>query len=63
MKGIHFVVDEDGRRNSVVIDLRKHADLWEDFYDSLIAKMREDEPRDTLSSVKARLRRAGKIRG
>ncbi len=46
-----------------MIDLRKHGDLWEDFYDAITAQLREDEPRESLESVKARLVQQGKLDG
>ena len=63
MEGIQFVTDEQGQRVAVMIDLRKHGELWEDFYDSLTARARADEPRETLDSVKKRLRKQGKLGG
>jgi hypothetical protein len=42
-----------------VIDLRKHRDLCEDLYDRAVAKQREGEPRESLASVKQRLRPSG----
>ena len=59
LKGIQFVVNERGQRTAVVIDLRKHSKLWEDIYDAAVARQREKEPRETLESVKKRLRRRG----
>ena len=56
MRGIRFVVDDAGERTAVVIDLKKNAQLWEDFYDVAVAKARAKEPRETLESVKRRLR-------
>ena len=32
VKGIQFLVDERGKKTAVVIDLRKNAELWEDFH-------------------------------
>jgi hypothetical protein len=55
MKGIDFVVDEAGERKAVVIDLSEHGDLWEDFFDTLVAKERQGEPRETLAEVKEKL--------
>lgn len=57
MEGIQFLVDEHGKKTAVVIDLRKNAELWEDFYDRALAAGREHESRETLESVKERLRR------
>ena len=55
MKGIDFVVDEAGERKAVVIDLSEHGEVWEDFYDTLLAREREHEPRETLAEVKEKL--------
>ena len=61
MKGVQFVVNERGEKTAVVIDLRKHPEVWEDFYDASVARRRQKEPRETLESVKKRLRRRGKL--
>ena len=63
LKGIHFVVDERGEKTAVQIDLKKYGDLWEDFYDTLVAESRTDEPRETLEEVKQRLIEQGKLNG
>jgi hypothetical protein len=55
MKGVEFVVDDKGKKKAVVIDLRTHRDLWEDFCDVLKTKEREIEPRETLASVKRKV--------
>jgi hypothetical protein len=51
MRGVKFVVDENGEKSAVLIDLKEHAELWEDFYDAYIAQEREGEPRETLEEV------------
>ena len=63
MEGIQYVTNEKGERIAVQIDLRKHGDLWEDLYDSLTARKRAKEPRETLDTVKARLVKRGKLNG
>jgi len=63
MSDIQFVVDDKGAKTAVIIDLNKCADVWEDFYDNLIAHQRVNEHRESLHSVKKRLRRAGKLNG
>ena len=63
MSGVQFVVDDRGQKTAVVIDLKKHADVWEDFYDVLLARRRAHEPRESLAAVKRRLIRSGKLRG
>lgn len=55
MRGVQFLVDEDGRKTAVLIDLKKHARLWEDFYDRALVESRKDEPRESLDFVKRRL--------
>lgn len=59
MEGIQFVTDDKGRKTAVLIDLKKYGELWEDFYDALIAKQRADEPRESLEVVREKLRRQG----
>lgn len=63
MQGIQFVTTAKGRRVAGMIDLQKHGGLWEDFYDVLTARLRENEPRESLASHKKRLRRRGKSGG
>jgi hypothetical protein len=55
MKGVEFVVDEAGNRKAVLIDLKKHRGLWEDFYDTLLVKQRKSEPRESLEEVKKKV--------
>jgi len=40
MNGIQFVTDEKGRKVGVLIDLKTHGALWEDFSDGLISESR-----------------------
>ena len=61
MSGINYVLDEKGKRIAVQIDLKKYGDLWEDFYDFLIAEKRKNEPRESLDEVKAILSKKGKL--
>ena len=63
MEGIRYVIDEKGERVAVQISLKKFGELWEDFYDNLLAKGRANEPRESLKSVKERLRKQGKLNG
>ena len=43
MTGIQFVTDEKGRKVGVLIDLKKHRAVWEDFSDGLISESRRKE--------------------
>jgi hypothetical protein len=63
MEGIQYVTDDKGQRVAVMIDLKKYGELWEDFYDSLTARLRAKEPRESFESVKKRLRKQGKLDG
>lgn len=55
LRGVEFVVDEDGEKTAVLIDLKRHRGLWEDFYDAALASTRVDEPRESLAEVKRRV--------
>jgi hypothetical protein len=64
IKGVQYVVDDRGERRAVVIDLRRHGHIWEDFYDRVLAESRRNEPRESLDVVKSRLeKRRRKARG
>ncbi|KJR43799.1 hypothetical protein MCHI_000305 [Candidatus Magnetoovum chiemensis] len=63
MKGIQYIMDDNGERTSVVIDLKKYGKIWEDFYDNLTASERQDEPREAFETVKKRLIQNGKLIG
>ena len=61
MEGIQFMVNRAGKKTAVLINLRMHADLWEDLYDCLLAERRKHEPRESLATVKRVFRRKGKL--
>jgi hypothetical protein len=63
LKGIQFLVDENGEKTAVQIDLKKYGEIWEDIYDALIAQSRADEPRETLEEVKKLLSQQGTLDG
>lgn len=63
MKGVQFLVDDEGQKTGVLIDLKKNPGLWEDFYDRALAESRENEPRESLESVKKRLGRRRRANG
>jgi PHD/YefM family antitoxin component YafN of YafNO toxin-antitoxin module len=63
MEGIQFVTDDKGQKTAVLIDLKKYGELWEDIYDSLTAKRRAGEPRESIEEVRESLRRQGKLDG
>ena len=43
MSGIQFLTDKKGRKVGVLIDLRKHGAVWQDFYDGLVSDSRRKE--------------------
>lgn len=55
VKGVQFLVDEEGERKGVLIDFSLHGDLWEDFFDAALAKDRQDEPRESLKEVRRKV--------
>ena len=61
MKGVKFVIDENGEQSAVLIDLKENAELWEDFYDAYVACEREGEPRESLEEVRQKLQAQGKV--
>ena len=63
MGGIHFVVDEKGKKTAAVIDLKLHKALWEDIEDVLVSRSRSREKGVPLAKVKAGLVASGKLRG
>ncbi len=52
MQGINFMINEKNERVAVVIDLKRYGELWEDFYDRLLAYERRNDPRESLESVR-----------
>jgi len=61
MTGIQFVTDEQGRKVGVLIDLRKHRAIREDFWDGLVSESRRKEKAIPYEQYRAtRLKRAKK---
>jgi hypothetical protein len=61
MSGIQYVTDEKGRKVGVLIDLKKHRELWEDIEDVLVSRSRRQERQIPLEKVKAGLIKSGKL--
>ncbi len=51
MSGVSYIVNEKGEKTAVVIDLTTNADIWEDFYDVLLATERENDPLESFDEV------------
>ena len=45
MRGIRYIVDEEGNRRAVVLDLKVHGRLWQDIYDRLATDTPKDDER------------------
>jgi PHD/YefM family antitoxin component YafN of YafNO toxin-antitoxin module len=63
MNGVQFIVDSQGKKTAVLIDLKRYGSLWEDIYDNWLAQKRKNEPRETLQSVRKHLKLQGKLNG
>ena len=62
MTGIQFVTDEKGRKVGVLIDLKKHGAIWEDFWDGLVSESRRKEKSIPYEQYRAtRLKRTRRV--
>jgi hypothetical protein len=52
IKGIQYIVDDQGKKKSVILDLEKWGEYWEDFYDILVSESRRDEPTISWEKLK-----------
>ena len=51
---IRFLVDENGRKRSVVLPIKEYEELLEDLDDLVTIAERKDEPAEPLDVVKKR---------
>jgi hypothetical protein len=63
MTGIQFVTDDKGRKTAVLIDLKKHRALWEDFWDGLVSESRRKEKSIPYQEYRANRTKRGHPRG
>jgi hypothetical protein len=63
MTGIQFVTDDKGRKTAVLIDLKKHGAIWEDFWDGLVAESRRREKGISYEEFRARPLKENRRRG
>lgn len=56
MNGISYITDEKGKKNAVVLNLKKYSKVWEDIYDIIVSESRVKEPKESYDSVKEKLR-------
>ena len=55
MEGVQFLVNEDGEKTSVLIDLAEWGDLWEDFHDLMVSRSRQDESEISWDDLKTEI--------
>ncbi len=63
IKGVQFLSDNKGEKTAVLINLKRHRQLWEDLYDAIVAESRKREQRVLWSTVQKRLRVKSTSRG
>ena len=63
MTGIQFLTNEAGHKTAVLIDLKRNRVLWEDFYHTLLATKRRNEPPESPAEVRCKLNKADKLNG
>ncbi len=63
MSGIQFVTDEKGREVGVLIDLKKHGAIWEDFWDGLVSESCGKEKGVAYEQYRASRLRRDRARG
>ncbi len=61
MEGILYVTDQNNKKRFVQIDLEKYGEIWEDFYDSLLAEMSKGEESISLEQLGKELKEEGLI--
>jgi hypothetical protein len=61
MKGIAIIHDETNNKKYAQIDLDIHGELWEDFYDGLMAELAKDEESLSLDELGSQLKKEGLI--
>ena len=61
MKGIRYLVDEKQEKVAVQIDLKRYGQLWEDFYDAVVADARKDEETVDWEILKQELKEEDKL--
>lgn len=61
MDGLHeqFIVDEAGRRKSVILPIEDYEELLEDIHDLAMIAERKDEPTVSFDEIKKRLKADG----
>jgi len=63
MRGINYMIDENGDRTAIVIDLKTYGEEIEDFLDGLEAESRKSEPKEDFDVVFERVLQAKATNG
>jgi hypothetical protein len=63
MTGIQLVTDEKGRKTAVLIDLKKHHAIWEDFWHGLVSESRRKEKGIPYEEYRAKRLKDNRQRG
>jgi len=56
---IQYIVDEKGKRTSVIIPLNEYEELLEDLHDLAVIAERRDEPTVSFEKLKKKLKADG----
>jgi hypothetical protein len=57
MRGVQFLVNENGEKTAVVMDLQEWGELWEDFHDIMVCHSMAQEEFISWEELKAELDR------
>lgn len=63
MEGIKYLTDEENKKKYVQIDLEKYGEIWEEFYDGLLAQLAQDDEYVSLEEFTKELKSKGLIDG
>ena len=55
IKGFRYIYDDDGNPKSVVLDLDEWGEIWEDFYEGMMATAARCEPTISWDELKAEM--------
>jgi len=61
MEGIMYLTDDKNQKKYVQIDLEKYGEVWQDFYDGLVAEMTKGEESYPLNEVILELETKGNL--
>ncbi|KQS32708.1 hypothetical protein [Dyadobacter sp. Leaf189] len=63
MTGIRYITNDKGQKTDIVIDLKEHSEIVEDFLDALTAEERRREYSIPFDELIAQLKSEGRISG